>query len=64
MNEKITKVEQHLAEHPADYQSLISLMKLRSKEIENIYRLKKIERLKLIAECRKKLKANEERISE
>lgn len=54
----ITRVEQHLQKHPSDYQSVISLFKLRSKAIDQRIEQRKVAKLKRIAECRRRL--NEE----
>ena len=54
--DKIARVTEHLQRHPADYQSVISLYKLRSEAIEYEIEQKRIEKKKMIAECRKLLK--------
>lgn len=51
----IKRVEQHLKEHPSDYQSVISLLKLRSKKIDKDIEQRRIDKMKRIAECRRKL---------
>lgn len=48
------RIEEHLKEHPADYQSVISLYKQRSKAIEKEIRKREIEMLRKVAEIRRK----------
>ena len=55
MKDRLTRLKSHIDRHPADYQSVISFYKLRSKEIEHQLRLMKIPRLRMIAECRRRL---------
>lgn len=55
----IERLEEHIKEHPADYQSVISLYKQRSKAIEKRRRNREIEMLRKVAEIRRQL--NEER---
>ena len=52
---KLTKLEEHVKNHPADYQALIGLYKAKSKAYENQYKQRRIERLRLIADCKRKL---------
>lgn len=52
---KSEKIAEHLNTHPTDYQSVISLYKARSKEIEQKIGKRRIERLKRIAEWRERL---------
>lgn len=52
---KSEKIAEHLKTHPTDYQSVISLYKARSKEIEKRIGARRIERLKRIAEWRERL---------
>lgn len=52
---KSEKIAEHLKTHPTDYQSVISLYKARSKEIEQRIGKRRIERLKRIAEWRERL---------
>lgn len=52
---KSEKIAEHLKMHPTDYQSVISLYKTRSKEIEQGIGKRRIERLKRIAEWRERL---------
>ena len=56
---KSEKIEEHLKTHPTDYQSVISLYKTRSKEIEKKIGARRIERLKRIAEWRERLEKSE-----
>ena len=55
----VEKIEKHLKEHPADYQSVIALYKQRSKEIEKRRRQREIEMLRKVAKYRRM--RNEER---
>lgn len=57
--EKIARVEMHLKEHPRDYQSRISLLKLRSSEIEHRRYEKRLERLREVAYYRRKRRDEE-----
>lgn len=50
--EKIERLETHLAEHPADCQAVLSLLKTRSKAIENRDRQILIGRLKRVSEIK------------
>ena len=52
---KSEKIAEHLKTHQTDYQSVISLYKARSKEIEQGIGKRRIERLKRIAEWRERL---------
>ena len=56
---KSEKIAEHLKPHPTDYQSVISLYKTRSKEIEQGVGRRRIERLKRIAEWREGLEKSE-----
>ena len=49
----IERIEEHLKEHPADYQSVISLYKQKSKEIEKKRRKREIEMLRKVARIRR-----------
>ena len=51
--EKLKDLDRHLAEHPKDYQAQIARLKARSDAIEHKRYLKKIERLKRVAEYRR-----------
>ena len=55
---KLEQIDAHLAEHPKDYQAVIGRMKTYSKVIDHERHLRKIERLKRLAEVRRQL--NEE----
>ncbi len=52
--EKLKKLDEHLAEHPKDYQASISRLKTYSDAIEHEMYLRKIARLKKVAEFRRK----------
>lgn len=56
---RIERIEEHLKEHPSDYQAVIALLKQRSELIEKKRREREIQMLRRIAECRKEL--NEKR---
>lgn len=60
MKEKIEKLQQHLQEHPADYQSKISLFKLNSEQIQWEIDQRKHEKRRKIAECKRKLDGEQE----
>lgn len=51
----IERLEEHVKEHPADYQSVVSLYKQRSKMIEKKREKRRQEKQKLIAEMRRRL---------
>ena len=51
--EKLKRIDRHLAEHPNDYQTQIARLKTYSDAIEHKYYLKRIERAKIIAECKR-----------
>lgn len=53
--EKLNRINEHLKNHPNDYQSVISRMKIYGKAIDNERRLKTIERLKNVARYRREL---------
>ena len=53
IEENIARVEDHLQRHPADYQSVISLLKLKSRAVEKKIKDRRIEKQKRIAECRR-----------
>lgn len=55
----LERITEHLAKHPHDYQSVISLYKARSRLIEKEMQQRSIEKRKLIAECRKRGKHEE-----
>lgn len=54
--EKIKRMDEHLAEHPHDYQTVIARLKTASKAYESERNKLKSERLKRVAEIRKQLK--------
>lgn len=54
--EKVERLEEHLKEHPTDYQAVVALLKRRSDLIEHRAWLKMIERRKKVAEIRKQRK--------
>lgn len=47
---KIKIIEEHLKSHPRDYQSIISLFKIKSEHIEYEKRQEQIKRIKLLKE--------------
>lgn len=51
--ERLTALDRHISEHPADYQAVIARLKLRSDAIEHQMYLRKVERLKRVAEYRR-----------
>lgn len=53
--DKVERIENHLRTHPSDYQSVISLYKARSRDIERERKMRSIEKRKKTAEWRKKL---------
>ena len=53
-NDRLKALDEHLAEHPKDYQASISRLKTYSKAVEHQMYLRKIERLKRVAEFRKR----------
>lgn len=52
-NEKLERLDRHLAEHPKDYQTVIARLKTFSDAVEHEMYLKKVERLKRVAEYRR-----------
>lgn len=52
---KLRRLDEHLAEHPTDYQAVISRMKTRSDAIEHKLYEQKIDRLQRLAEIRKQI---------
>lgn len=50
----LERLERHVKEHPADYQSVISLFKQRSKAIEKDIEKRRIAKQKLIAEMKER----------
>ena len=51
--EKLQKLDKHLAEHPKDYQAQIARLKTYSDAVEHEKYLKRIKRLKRIAEYKR-----------
>lgn len=56
MEDRLRRLEIHVRNHPTDYQSVIALLKLRSKNIERIRKQQQIQRLRKIAAYRHTLK--------
>ncbi len=52
--DKLDRLDKHLQEHPKDYQAVISRMKTYSDAVEHQQYLRKIARLKRLAEIRRK----------
>lgn len=52
--EKMNRIIKHLEDHPHDYQSKISLMKLNSRRIDTERRHAMIERLRNLSEIRRR----------
>lgn len=50
---RIKALDEHIAEHPKDYQAVIGRMKAYSDAVEHQMYLKKIARLKKVAEFRR-----------
>lgn len=50
---RLNNLDKHIAKHPTDYQAVIARLKVRSDAIEHRMYLKKIERLKRVAEFRR-----------
>lgn len=53
--EKIKKMNEHLSEHPADYQTVISLLKVNSKRISHERKVRQDMRSRRVAEMRRRL---------
>lgn len=51
--EKLKRLDKHIEEHPTDYQAVIARMKTKSDAIEHQMYLRKIKRLKRVAEYRR-----------
>lgn len=51
--EKLDRLDKHLAEHPKDYQSVIARMKTYSDAVEHGMYLRRVERMKKLAEIRR-----------
>ena len=52
-NERLDALERHLATHPKDYQASIARLKTYSDAVEHQMHLRKVERLKRVAEFRR-----------
>ena len=52
-NKKLEMLDNHLAKHPTDYQSVIARMKTFSDAVEHEMYLKRIERIKKVERYRK-----------
>lgn len=59
-NERLENLDRHIKEHPKDYQASIARLKTYSDAVEHQMYLRKIERLKRVAEFRRK--RNEEQL--
>lgn len=51
--DKVDRLEDHLKDHPTDYQAVVALLKRRSDMIEHQAWLRMIERKRRVAEVRK-----------
>lgn len=56
--ERLTALDRHISEHPADYQAVIARLKLRSDAIDHQMYMRKVERLKRVAEYRRHRNGN------
>lgn len=52
--DKLDRLDKHLMEHPKDYQAVIARMKTYSDAVEHEMHLKKVERLKRVAEYKRR----------
>lgn len=52
-SERLENLDKHIAEHPKDYQAVIARLKVRSDAIEHQMYLRKISRLRRVAEYRR-----------
>lgn len=57
---KITRMKKHLSDNPADYQTVISLLKINSKRIDHERKVRQDMRAKRVAEMKRRL-ASEDR---
>lgn len=57
---KLARIDEHLREHPHDYQTVISRMKVASDAYEHTIHQRKIVRLKRLAEVRRQMKEIED----
>lgn len=55
---KLDRLDKHIQEHPKDYQSVIARMKTYSDAVEHQMYLKRVERMKKLAEVRSKRNGN------
>lgn len=62
--QRIADMENHLAEHPKDYQTVIALLKMKSKKIEHDMKDIRNQKLQKVAHARAMLKAKEEQNEE
>lgn len=58
-NERLVRLDRHLEDHPKDYQSVIARMKTFSDAVEHELYLKRVYRLKKLAEVRRQLREME-----
>lgn len=58
-NKKLEKLDNHIKRHPKDYQSVISRMKTYSDAVEHEMYMRKVTRLKRIAEYRRQKNGEE-----
>ena len=56
--ERIERLNEHIREHPKDYQAVIAMLKTKSDAYEHTMHLRRIERLQRVAEIRKQRKEN------
>lgn len=54
---KITRMKRHLSDNPADYQTVISLLKVYSKQVSHERKVRQDMRSKRVAEMKRKLEA-------
>lgn len=54
--ERLERLDNHIREHPKDYQAVIARLKTKSDAYEHSMYLRKIERLQQVAEIRRKRK--------
>lgn len=57
--DKLDRLDKHLQEHPKDYQAVISRMKTYSDAVEHQQYLRKVARLKRLAEIRRRRNGSE-----
>lgn len=57
--EKLDNLDRHIEEHPSDYQAVIARLKTASDAYEHQLYLRKIARLKRVAEIRQKLEGED-----